>query len=86
MVQSLLKTIQGTIRITYLVLDGHFGNHLALHMVRQCMLHLISKLRYDAALFLPYVGPKPKRGPTPRLGEKNGRVQDPTSLSQKNHS
>jgi hypothetical protein len=70
MVQSLLKTIQGTICITYLILDGHFGNHPALHMVRQCQLHLISKLRYDAALFLPYAGPKPKRGPTPRLGNK----------------
>ena len=70
MVQSLLKTIQGTIRITYLVLDGHFGNHPALHMVRQCQLNLISKLRYDAALFLPYVGPKPKCGPTSSLGEK----------------
>ena len=39
-------------------------------MVRQCQLHLISKLRYDAALFLTYAGLKPKRGPTTRLGEK----------------
>jgi len=70
MVQALLKTIRGTIHLTYLVLDGHFGNHPALHMVRQCQLHLISKLRHDAALFLPYAGPKPKRGPTSRLGEK----------------
>ena len=56
--------------LTYLVLDGHFGNHPALHMVRQCQLHLISKLRSDAALFFAYTGPSPKRGPRPRLGEQ----------------
>jgi putative transposase len=50
------------------VLDGHFGIHPAFYMVRQCHLHLISKLRYDAALFFAYAGPKPKRGSTPRLG------------------
>jgi hypothetical protein len=70
MLQSFLKTIQGTICLTYLVLDGHFGNHPAFHMVRQCQLHLISKLRYDAALHFPYAGPAPRRGPTPRLGER----------------
>lgn len=70
MLQSLLNTIQGTIHLTYLVLDGHFGNHPAFQMVRQCQLHLISKLRYDAALCFPYSGPSPKRGPRPRLGEQ----------------
>ena len=39
-------------------------------MVKQCQLHLISKLRYDANLHLPYDGPAPKRGPRRRLGEK----------------
>jgi len=53
MVQNQLKTIQGRLSITYLVLNGHFGNHPAWHMVRQCQLHRISKLRYDAALFFP---------------------------------
>lgn len=33
-------------------------------------MHIISKLRHDAALYLPYTGPKPRRGPTPRYGEK----------------
>ena len=70
MLQSFLNTIQGAIRLTYLVLDGHFGNHPAFRMVRQCQLHLISKLRYDAALHFAYAGPSPKRGPTPRLGEQ----------------
>jgi len=70
MLQSLLKTIGSTIQLTYLVLDGHFGNTPAFHMVRQCQLHLISKLRHDTALFFAYTGPKSKRGPTPRLGER----------------
>jgi len=70
MLWSFLTTIQGMIHLTYLVLDGHFGNHPAFHMVRQCQLHLISKLRYDAALHFPYLGPSPKRGPRPRLGEQ----------------
>jgi len=70
MLQTLLITIQSTIHLTYLVLDGHFGNHPALHMVRQCQLHLISKLRSDSAQFFPYTGPSPKRGPRPRLGER----------------
>lgn len=33
-------------------------------------LHLISKLRHDAALCLPYDGPKPRRGPTPKYGQQ----------------
>lgn len=70
MLHCLLHTIQGAIRLTYLVLDGHFGNYPAFQMVRQCQLHLISKLRHDAALCFPYSGPSPKRGPRPRLGEK----------------
>jgi len=70
MLQRVLNTIQGTIHLTYLVLDGHFGNHPAFHMVRQCHLHLISKLRYDAALHCAYSGPSPKRGPRPRLGKQ----------------
>ena len=70
MLRSFLNTIQGTLQLTYLVLDGHLGNHPAFHMVRQCQLHLISKLRYDAALHFAYSGASPKRGPTPRLGEQ----------------
>jgi putative transposase len=37
--------------VSYFVLDGHFGNHLACQMVRQLDLHLISKMRTDAALY-----------------------------------
>ena len=56
--------------VKHLVLDGFFGNSPTTGVVRECGLHLISKLRYDAALYFPYAGPKPKRGPTPRYGDK----------------
>jgi putative transposase len=54
----------------HIVLDGHFGNYPATYAIRECGLHIISKLRHSAALHLPYTGPKPPRGPTPRYGEK----------------
>jgi len=70
MVEALLQRIAGCIPLTYLVLDGHFGNHLALLMVQRCGLHLISKLRCDAALYLLYEGPQKKRGQRRKYGDK----------------
>lgn len=70
MLDALLQLIAGFLSLTYLVLDGHFGNHNALHMARQCNLHLISKLRCDAALYFPYVGPYAGRGPRRKYGGK----------------
>ena len=67
---ALLRLIAGLIPLTYLVLDGHFGNHNALQMARQSHLHLISKLRYDAALYFPYTGPYAGRGPQRKYGDK----------------
>lgn len=66
----MLHLIAGVIPLTYLVLDGHFGNHNALEMARQSHLHLISKLRYDAALYFPYAGPYAGRGPHRKYGAK----------------
>jgi putative transposase len=70
MLGALLKLIAGVIPLTYLVLDGHFGHHKALHMARQSHLHLISKLRCDAALYFPYAGPYAGRGPRRKYGSK----------------
>jgi hypothetical protein len=70
MLDALLQLIAGLIPLTYLVLDGHFGNHNALQMARQSHLHLISKLRYDAALYFPYAGPYAGRGPHRKYGDK----------------
>src|SRR5712691_4785142 len=70
MLEALLRLITTVLAVTYLVLDGHFGNHNALHMARQCNLHLISKLRCDAALYFPYTGPYAGRGPRRKYGRK----------------
>jgi putative transposase len=70
MLDALLKLIAGFLPLTYLVLDGHFGNHNALYMARQANLHLISKLRCDAALYLPSLGPYAGRGPRRKYGHK----------------
>jgi len=67
---ALLQLIAGVIPLTYVVLDGHFGNHHAVQMARQSQLHLISKLRYDAALYVPYTGPYAGRGPHRKYGAK----------------
>src|SRR5262247_3011332 len=67
---ALLQLIAGVIPLTYVVLDGHFGNHNALQMAQQSQLHLISKLRYDAALYFPYTGPYAGRGPHRKYGAK----------------
>ena len=70
MLETALKLIAGVIPLTYLALDGHFGNNSALQMVRQCGLHLISKLRCDSALYLPYDGPYSGHGAHRKYGAK----------------
>jgi putative transposase len=82
MLQALLKLLSGWLSVTYVALDGHFGNHHAWHMVQQCHLHLISKLRSDSALYLPYAGPPPKRGPHRKYGTKLDYRNLPAALLQ----
>ena len=67
---ALLQLIARVVSVTYLVLDGHFGHHNAMQMARQCGLHLLSKLRCDAALYLPATGPYAGRGPRRKYGPK----------------
>jgi putative transposase len=70
MLDALRHLIAGFLPLTYLLLDGHFGHANALHMARQANLHLISKLRCDAALYVPYSGPYAGRGPRRKYGHK----------------
>ena len=65
-----LKLLRDWLNIRYLVLDGHFGNNNALQMTLQCGLHLISKLRYDAALSFMYDGEQRCKGPRKKYGQK----------------
>jgi putative transposase len=76
MVQAIVIQI-APLEVQHLVLDGFFGTYPATWMVRECGLHLISKLRYNAALYWPYSGAKPRRGPTPRYGDKLDYTQLP---------
>lgn len=70
MVQALLTQVGNFLSLTYLVLDGHFGNNNALQMTLQCGLQFISKLRFDAALYFPYEGPYAGRGPRRKYGDR----------------
>jgi hypothetical protein len=70
MLKGLLALIGLDLSLVYCVLDGAFGNNYALQMVRQCSLHLISKLRHDAALYFPYEGRHNKYGPRKKYGQK----------------
>jgi len=70
MLDALLHRLTGVVSLTYLVLDGHFGNPNALQMAQEHHLHLISKLRCDAALYFPYAGPYAGPGPRRKYGAK----------------
>ena len=70
MLKKLLALIGVDLTVIYCVMDGAFGNNNALQMVRQCSLHLISKLRWDGALYFPYDGPQKKRGANKKYGDK----------------
>jgi putative transposase len=61
---------QATFKVVYFIFDGELGHHDALQMVRQVDLHLISKLRYNSSLYLPYDGPYSGRGPRRKYGQK----------------
>ena len=57
MLKKVLAEIGDLIPLRYFVCDGYFGHNAALQMTQQCRLHLISKLRRDAALYFPPTTP-----------------------------
>jgi putative transposase len=68
MLQAFLRLLSGVLQVSYLVLDGHFGNYPSAWMVVQTGVQLISKLRHDAALYEPFAGKYSGRGPRPKYG------------------
>ncbi len=74
MLSALLSTIGSSIPLEYLLLDGKFGHNAAMQMTLQMGLHLVSKLRYDSALFLPDQGTNSRR--------KYGDKLNPHQMSQ----
>ena len=84
-IMALLKQLEAVVPVSYLLLDGHFGNNKALQMTRQLNLHLISKLRHDSALYLPYKNPDPTRKCRRQYGDKLNISQIPNhSLKNSN--
>lgn len=81
--QMLLETVCATLSLKYVVMDGHFGNYPSAYMVRQAKLDLISKLRSDAALYLPFSGEYRGHGPKPKYGARvDVRHLDPKYLQE----
>jgi putative transposase len=68
--QAFLVILKGLLSVSYLVMDGHFGNYPSAWMVVQTGLHFVSKLRWDAALHEPFKGKYCGRGPHPKYGDK----------------
>ena len=68
--KKLLEQIGDAFTVVYFIFDGELGHHDALQMVQQVGLHLISKLRYNSALYLPYDGPYAGHGPRRKYGQK----------------
>jgi IS4 transposase len=82
MIQKLLVLILGILPLEHIVMDGHFGNNNALQMVRQCGLHLTSKLRSDSALHFRYDGPYAGCGAPKKYGDKINYAQIPDKYRQ----
>jgi putative transposase len=71
MLSALLVTVGESIPLKYLLLDGKFGHNNAAQMSLSLGLHLVSKLRYDSALYLPYQGSNSRRKYGQKLNPRN---------------
>lgn len=70
-IKEALTLIGNDLKLSYFVYDGAMGHNTGVQLTRQCNnLHLISKLRYDSALYFPYDGPYSGRGPRKKYGER----------------
>jgi len=72
---------------TYFLFDGELGNNFGVQMASRIGLHLISKLRRDSELYLPWQGEYSGRGRKPvygdRLSPKNIPVEYLVSSEEK---
>ena len=70
LLQAVKQVLGTTLTVTYVVLDGAFGNNYALQMVRRGGYDLISKLAVNSALHFRYAGTYSGRGPHKKYGER----------------
>jgi putative transposase len=69
-IRAALKLAGSDLGIVYFVYDGALGNNAGLQAVAQTGLRLISKLRHDSQLYLPYAGAYSGKGKRRKYGEK----------------
>jgi putative transposase len=84
--QKVLARMRTRLQVGYFVLDGHFGNHLACQMVRQLDLHILSKLRSDAALYLQPTPEQKQQHPRLKYGSRLNYAQLPERLLRFSHT
>jgi putative transposase len=72
--------------VSYFVLDGHFGNALACQMVRSLDLHLISKMRSDAALYREPTPLQKQLRPRLKYGDRLDFAELPADLLRSSQS
>ena len=73
LLQAMMGAVQAQLvhlQVKHVVVDGKFGNYPSTWTMRNAGYHIISKMRQDAALYLPFNGSKPPRGSLPRYGQK----------------
>ncbi|MCP5081141.1 MAG: transposase [Alphaproteobacteria bacterium] len=78
--RQVLALVSQTLTVRYFVFDGAFGHNQALQMVQQTGLELMSKLRHNAALHLPYDGPYGGRGRRRKYGAQLDYRQLPAAF------
>jgi putative transposase len=83
LLQAVKAVLGTTLVVTYVVLDGAFGNNYALQMVRRCEYDLISKLAVNSALYFLYDGPYGGRGPHKKYGDKVNYAELPASYRKR---
>ena len=69
-IRAALKLAGADLGLVYFVYDGALGNNSGLQTVTPTGLHLISKLRHDSKLYLPYTGVYSGKGRRRKYGEK----------------
>jgi len=78
--QEVMNLIREKLKITYFVLDGHFGNAFATAMVRQMGLHIISKMPHNAQLYLRPTEEEKAEHPRLKYGARIDYNQLPEAL------
>ena len=69
-IRQALALVDNRLKLRFFVYDGALGHNNGVRLVRQCGLHLISKLRYNSALYFPYAGPYSGKGPHKKYGDR----------------